>query len=367
MPRVAHVISTPEGVGGAERVLASLVAEGAERGWEQAVLNPFALDPASSELAAIVGGAAEYRGRRCVSAAGVPTMLAWLRRELRGRDPDIVHAHLFHAALATAALRGRRGSRRRHLLTHQYGNHLVFERRRLDALLDRIACRRFDRVVAVSSWGLEFLAAELGLPRARIRRIPNGWRGSPPPRSGLSSRPTVVCVARFRRQKGHRDLLDAFALVRARIEDARLLLVGDGELEAEARARAAALELDGSVEFRGAVDDVWPALAEAHVFALASLYEPLGIAVLEAMAAGLPVVASAVGGIPELVESGETGVLVPPGAPGEMAGALIELLGAPDLRRRMGEAARRRAGSWEASVAVGRYFDLYEELLGTSN
>ncbi|HWW67725.1 MAG TPA: glycosyltransferase family 4 protein [Solirubrobacterales bacterium] len=366
MPRIAHVISTPEGVGGAERVLASLVAEGAKRGWDQAVLNPFALDPDRSELVGALDGAAPYRGRRCASFGHLPAMLAWLRRELRGFRPDVVHAHLFHAGVAVAALGARRRSGPSRVLTHHHGDHLLFERRRLEARLDRAACRRPDRVVAVSSWGMELLASRLGLPRERLACIPNGWSGTPFPQSGLAGRPTAICVARFRRQKGHRDLLAAFSLVRERIGDARLLLVGDGPLEGEIRAGAAALGLGESVEFRGAVGDVWPHLAEAHVFALASLYEPLGIAALEAMAAGLPVVATAVGGVPELVEVGKTGRLVRPGAPEEMAAALVELLTDPDLRQGMGNEARRRAAGRRASVTVERYFDLYGELPAAS-
>ena len=145
MPRIAHVISTPEGVGGAERLAADLTAEGAARGWTQVVLNPFAADPLDSELAGLVAPA-YYRGRSA-RPSQVPAMALWLRRWLDQFEPDLVHAHLFHAGIATAA--ARRGSAP-YVLTHHHGDALVYEERRRDALLDRIAGRRYDRVVAIS-------------------------------------------------------------------------------------------------------------------------------------------------------------------------------------------------------------------------
>jgi glycosyltransferase involved in cell wall biosynthesis len=288
-------------------------------------------------------------------------MLRWLRRELRSFDPEIVHAHLFHANVATAVVRPR--GRARYLLTHHHGDHLLFERRWLDAILDRFAGRRFDRVVAVSNWGAGFLISRYRYPPGKVICIPNGWSGEPFAKCGLASKPTVICVARFRPQKGHADLLETFAAVKQQVPDARLLLVGDGKLGPELRSRARELGLAECVKFRGSTDNVWPHLAEAHVFALASTYEPLGIAVLEAMAAGLPVVATSVGGIPELIESETMGRLVRPGRPDEMAGVVVELLGSSRLRSRMGAAARLRAADFRISVTMERYFDVYGELL----
>ena len=362
MPRIAHVISTPEGVGGAERVVAELVEEGAARGWVQIVLNPFALDPRDSKLAGLVAPA-HYRGRRCARPSQVPGTAFWLRRWLVEFEPDIVHAHLFHAGVATAGVGPRRP---RYVLTHHHGDALVYEERRLDAWIDRLAGGKFERVVAISNAVQDFLRTKYRYPASKLALVPNGWSGHPTAKTGLSDRPTVVCVARFRAQKGHAELLSAFALVCRDIPGARLLLIGDGKLADDLRRRTRELGLVRNVEFRGATEDVWPQLAEGHVFVLASLYEPQGIAVLEAMAAGLPVVATAVGGIPELVEDGRTGVLVESHAPEQMAAALVKLLQTPDLCRRMGEAARDRAAGFTSAKAVGRYYDLYGALIESS-
>jgi glycosyltransferase involved in cell wall biosynthesis len=120
------------------------------------------------------------------------------------------------------------------------------------------------------------------------------------------------------------------------------------------------------VTLAGAVEDIWPCLARAHVFALASHYEPLGIAILEAMAAGLHVVATEVGGIPEIVQPGVTGELVADGDAAAMADRLIALLGSAALRERMGAAAKEAAAGMTMDVTVDRYFALYERLLGGS-
>jgi starch synthase len=103
-------------------------------------------------------------------------------------------------------------------------------------------------------------------------------------------------------------------------------------------------------------------LAVADVFVLSSLYEPLGIVVLEGMAAGLPVVAASVGGVPELIDNGVNGLLVPPGNPGELAAALADLLSHPERAHAMGSAARVIAKEFSMQAMTERYFNLYEEL-----
>ncbi|HEX5374754.1 MAG TPA: glycosyltransferase, partial [Solirubrobacterales bacterium] len=171
-------------------------------------------------------------------------------------------------------------------------------------------------------------------------------------------------TANFRAQKGHPVLIEAFATVAQRMPEARLVLLGDGPELPAARRLVGELGLAGRVELPGPQADVWPWLATAHVFALASHYEPLGIAVLEAMGAGLPVVATGVDGIRELVWPGVTGELVPPGDPAAMAQALIAILEDPGAATQMGTAGRAAAAENRMELCVERYFDLYERLLG---
>lgn len=359
MPRIVHVISTPTGVGGAERIVASLVRGAAERGWEPVVLNPFGRNGAGSDLAEICRPA-KFESYACASPAGLPRLRRWLGGRIEEVQPDVVHAHLFHAAVAVASLRT---SGTPTVLTHHHGDHLVYLGHRWRVALDRWAGRHFDRVVAISEANYRFLRAHYGYEAQLLELIRNGWEGQPQPHTGGVA-PTVVCVARFRRQKGHQELLDSFAQVVQHTHAARLVLVGDGELREEITADAAARGLTDRIELRGSCQDVWGELATADVFALASRYEPLGISIIEAMAAGLPVVATNVGGVPELVVDQESGLLFDPDDQDGMARGISRLLEAPEIRERMGAAGRLAASKMTMARTVDGYFGLYDRLIG---
>jgi glycosyltransferase involved in cell wall biosynthesis len=335
----------------------SLVREGQERGWTQLVLNPFATEPRG--LAAHFQDV-PYETLPCDRMTALPRVRRWLDRRLREFEPDIVHAHLPAAHVAVASLRRPPGSTL--VATHHHGRHLAWEGRRWAALADRVSGRRYDRVVACCEAVREFLLDDYGYPASRVACIRNGWMGRPIPNPEKASTPTVVCVANLRRQKGHSVLIEAFAQVRDRIPEAQLNLVGFGPLHDELSDQVRALSLQDHVSI-GAEDDVWPVLGRSHVFALASHYEGLPLAVLEAMAAGLPVVASGVDGVAEVVEPGVTGYLLPQGDPAALAERLTEVLGDPGLRERMGDAARAAAAADTMERCVAGYFDLYEELL----
>ena len=356
--RIAHVIST-RGVGGAERILAAVIAELQAQGHEQLVLNPFST--ASSGQFASICRPITYRGRGCDRITQLPQVRRWLRTELDDFQPDAVHVLLFHARVLTATIPRRPGTR--WLLTQVYDDTLRLGRHpRARQILDRWSGRRFDRIVAISASVQRFLLAEHRYPPSKVVRISPGWEGVPVA-PNPSPHPTVVCVAKFRAEKGHRVLLDAFDVLRREVPDARLLLVGDGELERELRAEVASRQMGGSVEFAGAVTEVWPSLARSHVFVLPSLTEAFGIAAVEAMAAGLPVVASEVGGLPELIRPGVSGELFPPGDHQALAAHLVRLIRSPELRQRMGAAGQEEAQPLRMDRTAKRYVDLFEELV----
>lgn len=340
--------------------MVALLRGGAERGWEQTVLNPFARS--EHEVLSLRCGEASYeafpvRGARSLA---LPATTRWARQRLAELSPDVFQAYLVHAMVVAAALPRNASAIR--LLSHQHGSHFRSSGRRFGALLDRLAGRRFDRVIACSEAVREFLLEAYDYPAGYVTCIRNGWSGTPL-RLPKDPRPTVVCTANFRAQKGHPVLIEAFARVAEAIPGARLVLLGDGAGLPEARRLVAELGLGDNVELPGAQADVWPWLAKAHAFALASHYEPLGIAVLEAMAAGLPVACTNVEGLAELVTPGVTGELVAPGDPAAMADALCSLLADPERARRMGEAGRAVAAGERMETCVERYFDLYERLL----
>lgn len=364
MRSIAHVISTPEGIGGAERVMLALLREGTRRGWRQEVLNPFDIDPAGSVLGAEISalGDVGYRARSTRHLIELPKARRWLDRTLEGTNADIVHVHLFHALVMTASLR----SDRPRILTHHHGAHFKASGRRLYGAVDRLAGKRMDRVVACSDWVRSFLVESYGYRNEFVTTIENGWEGTPLAKAGRAGQPPVlVCVANFREQKDHLTLLRAFELLVRAHPEARLRLVGDGPLKPEIVRSIREAGLEEKVDLVGAVRDVWSYLAAADVFVLTSTYEPLGIAVLEAMAARLPVVASDVGGLREIVEREVSGILVPPGDPAAFAEAIAGLLESESTREKMGLEGQKTAERWKMSVTVDRYFELYEQLLET--
>lgn len=205
-----------------------------------------------------------------------------------------------------------------------------------------------DRLVAVSE-ALASRAVALGASRERVSVVYNGvdtaWF-SPGPARAEDGVVRLVTVARLVPVKGLEHAIDAVAKlpdgVRARV---RYDIVGDGELKAPLQERIGRAGLGAVVTLRGALapEGVREALRRSDVFVFPSVSEGLGIAAIEAMACGLPVVGSSVGGIPEVVADGETGLLVQAGDPSALGGAILKMVEDVGMRRAMGGAGRRRA------------------------
>lgn len=237
---------------------------------------------------------------------------------------------------------------------------------RLLSRLERAAARRADRVVVPSEYSRGVVAGLYGVERSRIDVVPEGldverWErlaSDTPPPGADSGMPTILNVARQYPRKNTADLLRALPRVRERVSDARLRVVGGGpELERLERL-AGSLELGEAVEFTGPIRGRAKLRREydrADVFCLPTLQEGFGIVFLEAMAAGVPVVASDVTAVPEVVPDRRAGLLVPPRDPAALSSALVRLLEDPELRRRLGREGRRHARRY-AWPRVARIF-----------
>lgn len=263
-------------------------------------------------------------------------------RELRRRGADVMHSFLFHANMVGRVAARLAGTRR------VVCSVRVEEPRRWRLWADRLTQGLMDFETCVSEAALEY-TRRAGVARRKLVAVPNGIdvgnyaRPAPAPAEwGLPANALVVAVvARLDEQKDPLTMLEAFALTKS--AGAVLAWAGDGPMAAAARHRAAELGLADRVRFLGRLADVRPLLGRADVFALASKWEGMPNCVLEAMASGLPVVATAVGGCRELVEDEVTGLLARPGDASDLAAKLGRLLGDGALRRAMGNAGRLRA------------------------
>ncbi|MBW1992598.1 MAG: glycosyltransferase family 4 protein, partial [Deltaproteobacteria bacterium] len=190
-----------------------------------------------------------------------------------------------------------------------------------------------------------FLTDRCRVPRHRVTVIPNGvdveyfspWPADDPPH-----RLVILSVGRLVRQKGHDTLLAAFRRVARQIPQAELWIVGEGPRLPALEDQAGHFLASGRIRLLPPRGDLRPLFQEATLFVLASNWEGLPNVILEAMAAGLPVVATEVGGVPEAVVPGRTGWLVPPGDPEALAEAIREALAAPETRKTFGRQARQR-------------------------
>jgi glycosyltransferase involved in cell wall biosynthesis len=231
--------------------------------------------------------------------------------------------------------------------------------------LQRHAYRCAHAIVANSSAARAQLEGE-GVPASSIRVIPNGItveRFTPIP--GARPVRTLVTVANLRPEKAHDVLLRAVAMLAPARPQLRLLVAGDGPRAADLRALASTLGIADRVDFLGHVDDVASLLGRAGAFVLASRSEAFPNAAMEAMAAGLPVIASAVGGLLDLVDHGRTGLLVPVDDPGAFAGAIDQLMADPARAARIGAAARQDVMTRYSFDRMVRAFeDLYLTQLG---
>ena len=176
----------------------------------------------------------------------------------------------------------------------------------------------------------------------------------------------VISVGRLDPIKGHGTLIDAFAQVLLHRPETRLLLAGDGELKEAYERRAKELKIHRRVHFLGWREDVSDLLEAVDLFVLPSLNEGMGRAAVEAMAAGLAVVATKVGGLPLIVDEGKTGLLVAPEDAGALAATIVHVLSSPGMRRAMGEAGRRKAAAFSDDAMVEKIESLYRRILTSS-
>jgi N-acetyl-alpha-D-glucosaminyl L-malate synthase BshA len=285
---------------------------------------------------------------------------------------DVVHAHyaIPHAAaavLARAVLAADAGGAVPRLVTTLHGTDITLVGSDPSFLpLTRFSITASDAVTTPSAWLAAATFERLGVPASvQIDVVPNFVDAARfrPGEPAARVVPVLVHVSNFRPVKRVGDVLAVFEAIRAG-RPARLRLVGNGPDRPALEAQVASRGLTADVEFLGEQIDLPAVLRGADVFLLPSETESFGLVALEAMACGLPVVASAVGGLPEVIADGETGFLCPMGNVGAMAAAARRVLDDPSLQARLGAAGRRRAETlFRMDPAVDRYVDIYRRVL----
>jgi glycosyltransferase involved in cell wall biosynthesis len=299
-------------------------------------------------------------------ARRVPALVRLLRR----KRPDVFHAHMSSPVACKWGLAAAVAARVPAVLgTVQVGAYEPPNRSAYWQL--RALARRVDRYFAVSREIAAELVGALGWPAEKVEVLYNAvdverTAVAPPPGlreqlGGSEIRPLVLTPARLNAQKGHEALLGAIA----EVPEALFLLAGDGPERGRLEALAAELGVADRVRFLGRREDIPQLLAACDVFALPSLYEGSSLAVLEAMAAGIPIVSSAIGGTDELIDDGRSGLLVPPGDAAALAAALRRVLGHPQLRENFAARARERVDAGlRREQNAERVAGVYRGLLG---
>lgn len=344
------------GWGGGERQVAGLVDYLAARGHTNHLLC-YPGGPLAREMGA---GASLHplRMRNDIDFSAVPAV----RRLLRLENYDIVHFHTKRAHALSAWL-GSAPPTQKRLVTRR----MDYPIRR--GWIDRYLYNRcVDGIVAISP-PIGELLIEGGVASEKIRMIPSGVAPAPyehiPPPTGARAPFVVGTAAVLEQRKGIKFLLEAAAELKRRGRRLHYRIAGRGWEKNNLMNLARNLEVDGDIEFLGFVSDMPSFMASIDIFVLPSLFEGLGVAALEAMAAARPVVASAVGGLKDVVVDGDTGLLVPRGDSGSLARALDELVQSPGLVRSMGEKGRARLREHFTMERMARANeDFYYDLLG---
>jgi len=302
-----------------------------------------------------------------------------LREFADRKGAKILHAHQYTPFFQSMLSRGLYG--RRPVVFTEHGRHFPDLPSRRRAVVNRLLLRRCDRLIGCGGAVRQALIDNEGLPQSRVEVIYNGadLRKLSQPSAGARERIraefgyaatdfVAVLVARLHELKDHQTALRAIDAARRQIPGLRLLLAGDGNQRSAIEQTIRDRGLAQTVRLAGTREDVADLLAASDVFLMSSISEGIPLTVIEAMAAGRPVISTAVGGLPELVEHGVTGFLAPSRDHASLAASLIELHCRPDLRKRMADVAAQRAREkFSLDGMLNSYREVYREVLNRSH
>lgn len=364
--KIAHILHSMR-VAGAEKVVYD-IATGLNGSFKFCV---FCLDSVGQ-----LGEELRQKGVRVKAFDRKPgvdfSLIKKLAREIRENKIDIVHAHQYTPYFygATAAILA--GKTR--IIFTEHGRHYPDKRRWKRVIFNKFLNLFTDSITGVSDFSRNSLVDYEAFPKDKIKVIYNGIhtelfdieidKEAKRKELGLNSKDKVIgIIARLEPVKDHKMLLNAFAEVIRKIPEAKLLIIGDGQLRKDLEDLADKLNISGAVKFLGVRRDISELLKILDIFVLSSLSEAASVTIIEAMVAELPIVATNVGGNPEIIVNGKTGLLVPRGDAHVIAEALIEILRNPDKAKTMGSAGKQMANElFTLDKMLKSYSELYYSL-----
>jgi glycosyltransferase involved in cell wall biosynthesis len=358
---VAHLESGMHLYGGAQQVL-DLIAGLRERGIDNTVICP-----SGSAIATVLGAADGGCLEVPMSGDGDFGFIWRCRRVLEQLKPDLLHVHSRRGADTYGALAAR-AARVPAVISRRVDNP---ERR----WFARRKYAQYQAVIAISARIRQLLLDDVGLNREQVYLVPDGvdtarfHPGADPlgvrQALGLPADSFLIAmVAQLIPRKGHGVLLEALATLLAAHPDARVLLFGQGPLAARLTGQIKGLGLSDQVKLMGFRQDLDELLPGMDLVVHPALKEGLGVALLETLASGVAAVASDVGGIPDLIEDGVHGRLVPPGDPDALAKVMDQLIGDDALRRQLAQAGRQRVVSaFSLDQMVAGNLEVYQQAL----
>jgi glycosyltransferase involved in cell wall biosynthesis len=348
------------GIAGSETYLLSLLPGLRQRGWDVRMLMLHSDEPGAFEFA-------DELDRRGVPIDAIrlradvdPLAFVQLMGFLARRRPTLLHTHLVHAdvygQLAGSA------ARVPFRLSTKHGFN-EFRESRGFALADRLIAGLADVHIAVSRGLARYLAETEGFDELGFQIVHYGIQPGRPPQA-YDGPPRLLCVGRLIPIKGHLVLLRAFAAAHREVPELELRVAGRGPLHPALRSLIAELGLEPHVRMLGQVSPIQKAIEDVGVVVVPSLGEGFGMVALEAMERARPVIASAVGGLVDIVRDGEDGILVPAGEVEPLAQAILELVSEPARGARLGAKGREHALRWfQDSRSLDRTEILYRSLL----
>lgn len=293
----------------------------------------------------------------------------------RSHNVDLLHAHQYTPFFQAMLSRGLMG--RRPVLLTEHGRHVPDLPSRKRSLVNRLLLRKQDRLIGCGGAVRQALIDNEGLPAQRVDVIYNGVDLDAFAAAGHDARNRIrrefgwnddhfvmVQVARLHELKDHQTALQAIAQLRRTVPQARLLIVGEGDTRPEIEATIRQQQLGDHVRLAGSRGDVADLLAAADAFLMSSISEGIPLTIIEAMAAELPVVSTAVGGIPEMITHGQNGFLAPARDFNQLSRSLVDLASSPQLCARIGAAGRQTAErQFSLPGMLSNYRRLYQEMI----